>query len=207
MGYSKEAMDDLVDSDESGLAFRDGADLIVAVVILLCSVFLFSIIYCSANWILLRFSQSYCKMSEDAKDETVGTITSCFEKAIVFSIALYNTVTIKSWSGELFGSLVSNITLCKPELNYVVVMMVSMGYLIFDEFRIRFLVADMKANKMTAQMSLHHYLVALYFISTLLVGYGAPAIASIGLTCEISTLFLNIRLLYPKKKGCFYMVI
>lgn len=72
------------------------------------------------------------------------------------------------------------------------IMSISIGFLIFDEIMIKVFWNNPNADKLTAQMSMHHWLAAAYFASAFIVGYAVPSSISVGLVCEISTFFANL---------------
>lgn len=91
--------------------------------------------------------------------------------------------------------------------NYAIAMMFSLGYLIFDEITIRFIWHDPYANKMTMQMSLHHYIVGIYLFFSFASGYSLASTNSVGLLCEFSTFLLNMTEMMTVKEGCLFSTI
>lgn len=93
------------------------------------------------------------------------------------------------------------MTLFDSNRGYAIILLLSLSYLIFDELVIRLFWHDPWADKMTRQMSLHHYIVSFYYFGAFFAGYSTPSMVSTVLICELSTLFLNISELMPNKSG------
>lgn len=151
--------------------------------------------------------KGFADKTPEERDKFVNCLTSSIEKVTVSVFAIVNLVTIKSPDGKYFGWVHSNITFFEPQPAHGYVMSISLGYLIFDEIAMRTLWANPWVDKLTVQMSAHHYIVAVFFISAFGTGYALATIVNVGLICEISTLFANLVELVDAKEGCLFRLI
>lgn len=76
--------------------------------------------------------------------------------------------------------------------------MFTQGYLIYDYIVQVYLCAD--ANPLLNQIKFHHYVVFTAMTCGLFVGYGYIAVGFIGLSIELSSIFLNYRSLYRREE-------
>lgn len=114
---------------------------------------------------------------------------------------------IKSPDGQYFGWFHSNITFFDVQPVYGYLMCVSLSYLLFDEIAMRTMWANPWADKLTVQMSYHHYIVGFYFITAFGAGYAFSTIVNIALLCEISTFFANLVEIVETKEGCIFRLL
>lgn len=101
----------------------------------------------------------------------------------------------------------SNIILFKKDRSFLIPIAIAYGFMLYDEVNFRLFFRDFGKEKMDYQSSAHHYMGIIYFTAALVTGYGSVSCTSIGLICEISTIFLNIRSLLTNKKSIGYTII
>lgn len=152
-------------------------------------------------------NETYLNKDQDGKDRYLTCFVSIFDKLIVVYLSVQNTVSIKTPTGHQFGWFHSNIVQLSPNRSYEILIGIAIGYMLYDELCMRFVFKNYYADKITAQNSIHHYIVSLMIMSALFAGYAATSFVSIMFIVELSTLFLSLRDMHPTRKGCCYVTI
>lgn len=94
--------------------------------------------------------------------------------------------------------LADDVCLMQVKKEAVYGFMFTMGYLIYDYIIQVYYCAE--SNPLLSQIQFHHYIVFTGMICGLVVGYGFVAVGFLGLSIELSSIFLNYRSLFKREE-------
>ena len=161
--------------------------------------------YLGSNELFMQFR--FFKDKTQADKEDFRAIFTCMLHHIIISVYGFYTFAIVCTDSDVFPVNDSdwqffryiNSDTCRrmPNQMYGNMIMISTAYLTWDIIKHLFL---METWTRAYRENFYHHLVSFVGINgTLLCGYGAPSIASLLLLTEISSIFLSIRNMVPRK--------
>lgn len=163
--------------------------------------------------VILKAVKAKFYVTVDDKERVVlrSTILGNIHHVLVFWFATYylafschkeeQILTDTNWSTFRFFS--SAICAAVPDTTAGQVIAFSLGYFTFDLFTILFLYEDRTATQ--TQYLFHHAIALAGLGGGYVSGYGQLNLGSLIMLIEISTVFLNLRDIFPKEdRNCFW---
>ena len=117
---------------------------------------------------------------------------------IILPLIIYHFLTIDCSEGKgVFGWFTDETCFFSVDRTFVKLLMIANGYFTADLLICHYLVRD--PSPLSKLTKIHHVGCITGYFAVCFVGYATPGIGTLLLLCEISTIFMNYRMMIPKE--------
>jgi hypothetical protein len=127
---------------------------------------------------------------------------------IILPLIAYNLfhMDCKGGEGDIWYWFTDDLCFMTVDRSFVKLLMIVCGYFTADALILHYLVKDVSA--LTKLTKIHHFTATTGIMACFVGGYALPGIGNLLLLCEVSTVFINYRMLIPKENmGNFWPMI